>query len=262
MFCDLHTHSVFSDGSDTPEEIVARAEALGLGAVALTDHNTTAGIPRFLAAGQGKGVKCVPGVEISTEFQGKEVHSLGLFLTEAMALQVEELTGLSRQRKERSNRELVQRLSDAGYPLDYDAIKAAAEGTVNRSNIADEMLRLGYRASKEELFATLLSPDWPYYQPPERLKAVETVAFLKGIGAVPVLAHPYLSLSPELLEELLKLAVPAGLAGMEVYYSEYTPEKTALAEETARRFGLLPSGGSDYHGSKKKGLSLGTGRGI
>lgn len=261
MFCDLHTHSLFSDGTDTPEEIVARAEALGLGAVALTDHNTTAGLPRFLAAGVGKTVTCVPGVEISTEFQGTEVHILGLFLTEAMALRVEGLTEQSRQRKEQSNRDLVQRLGEAGYALDYDAMKSALNGTVNRAHFARELLRLGYVSSKAEAFATLLSPEGPFYRPPERLGAVETVAFLREIGAVPVLAHPYLKLSPESVEKLLTQAVPAGLIGMEVLYSEFTPEQTRLAEKTAQCFGLLPSGGSDYHGTIKEHISLGTGRG-
>jgi predicted metal-dependent phosphoesterase TrpH len=261
VFCDLHTHSLFSDGTDTPEEIVARAEALGLGAVALTDHNTTAGVSRFLAAGVGKPIKCVPGVEISTEFQGKEVHILGLFLTESMALQVEELVGPFRQRKEQSNAELAARLNQAGYHLDYPAMRSAARGSVNRAHFAQELIRLGYVSSKNDAFDTILSPDGPFYQPPERLESVKTVAFLQEIGAVSVLAHPYLKLSPDTVEALLSQAVPEGLVGMEVLYSEYTPEQTTLAAETARRFGLLPSGGSDYHGTIKEYISLGTGRG-
>lgn len=261
MFCDLHTHSLFSDGTDTPEELVARAEALGLGAVALTDHNTTAGVSRFLAAGVGKPIKCVPGVEISTEFQGNEVHILGLFLTESMALQVEELVTPFRQRKEQSNAELAARLNQAGYHLDYPAMRSAARGSVNRAHFAQELIRLGYVSSKDDAFDTLLSPDGPFYQPPERLETVKTVAFLREIGAVSVLGHPYLKLSPDTVEALLSQAVPAGLVGMEVLYSDYTPEQTTLAAETARRFGLLPSGGSDYHGTIKEYISLGTGRG-
>lgn len=261
MTCDLHTHSVFSDGTDTPEEIIEKALALGLGAVALTDHNTVAGLPRFLAAARGKPIAPVPGTELSTDYRGTELHILALFLNEDQAAAVADLTDLPRKRKVQSNLALAQALNDAGYPIDYAKIlQTAPGGNVNRAHFARELVGLGYVGSEKEAFDTLLRPG-VYYRPPQRLGSLEAVTFLRNIGAVSVLAHPYLNLHQRELEEFLAQAVPLGLDAMETEYSEYDPETTRLARETAARFGLAQSGGSDYHGTIKPGLSLGTGRG-
>ena len=261
MFCDLHIHSVFSDGTDTPEQIVRRAEALGLTAIALTDHNTVAGLPRFRAAGLGKSLTLIPGVELSTDYQGTELHILGLFLTPEQQRLVDGLTDLPRQRKHESNLRLARALTSAGFPIDYEAVAAEASGgNVNRAHFARVLAHLGYVKSEKEAFDTLLRPG-VYYQPPQRLGALEAIAFLREIGAVSVLAHPYLDLEQSRLEEFLARAVPAGLDAMETVYAEYDAETTCRARQTAARFGLAQSGGSDYHGTIKPGLSLGTGRG-
>lgn len=264
MFCDLHTHSVFSDGTDTPEELIRQAERLGLSVLALTDHNSVAGLPRFLAAGAESSVEAVPGVEFSVEYLGEDLHILALFVEPEHFDAVDNLVALPDRWKREGNLDLAERLTRAGYPIDYAALEAATPGGhVNRAHFGLELVRLGYAESVEDAFRRFLKVRCGYYTPPKRLDALETVAFIRSIGAVAVLAHPWLNLKTrEQLEEFLTLAVRAGLDGMEVRYSKFSPEESNLALEIAEKYGLLPSGGSDYHGiAVKPDISMGTGRG-
>lgn len=262
-FCDLHTHSHYSDGTCAPAEILAEAARLGLSAVALTDHNTVAGLPEFLAAARGGAVQAVPGLEISSIYGETELHIVGLFLKpETFAAVTAFLEGFNRK-KEESNRNLVSSLNRAGYALDYDAIcRSHPEGTVNRAVIAAALLEKGYIASINEAFQGLLSKKGPYYVPPQRLSAFDAIEFLRSINAVPVLAHPFLNLkTEEALGAFLREAVPHGLAAMETMYPSFSPEVTETARRMAREFGLLESGGSDFHGDTKPHIRLGTGKG-
>lgn len=260
-YCDLHTHSTFSDGTFTPAELVAAAEKLGLSAVALTDHNTVAGLPDFLAAGKNSPVETVPGVEFSTEYTGTELHILALYLKEAHFPTVTAMMEDFRIRKERSNEDLVTALAKAGMVINYEALKAAAGGYINRAHIAAELTRLGYTESIKAAFKRLLAPGAGYYTPPKRLDAYDAIRFIKSTGAVAVLAHPFLNLDEAGLRAFLPQAVEAGLDGMEVLYPRYSPEETVLAEKIAVEFGLLPSGGSDFHGENKPDIALGAGTG-
>ena len=261
-YCDLHTHSVFSDGTDTPEQLIELAAQAGLSAVARCDHNTVAGLPDFLKAAQGTTVEAVPGVEISTDFADKELHILALYVQPQHYAAVTELLAEGDRRKEQSNIDLVAALNGAGYALSYEEIKAKTpKGHINRAHIAAEMLRLGYVESVQDAFRTLLSPKHGLYHPPKRVDAYDAIRFIKSIGAVAVLAHPFLSMDETLLRAFLPRAVEAGLDAMEVYYSKYDEETTRLAAQIAGEFGVLPSGGSDYHGGNKPDISMGTGRG-
>ena len=256
--CDLHTHSVYSDGTMTPAELICMARERGLSAVALCDHNTVDGLTEFLAAGKGSGVEPVPGIEFSTDYRDTELHILGLFFPygcyDAVTEKVREMTA----RKERSNIALVEGLRTVGICLDYESIKAGTpNGQVNRAVIAAEMVRLGYCGSIREAFHLWLSPERGFYRPPKRLDAFEVIRFLKSIGAVSVLAHPFLNLTEGELREFLEQAVAAGLDGMEVFYSTFTPEQTAAALALAEEFGLLLSGGSDFHGQNKPDIPMG-----
>ena len=260
--CDLHTHSCFSDGTYTPAQLLEKAQALGLGAIALTDHNTAQGLPDFLAAAKNYRVEAVPGVEFSTDYEGTELHILGLFIQPRYFDEITEKMADMQRRKEESNRELVENLRRAGFDLDYDHICEKTVGQINRAHIAAELTELGYTASVQEAFSTLLGAKHGYYNPPERIDACEMICYIRSIGAVPVLAHPFLSLKEEgALRRFLGPAKEAGLVGMEVLYSKYTEEQTRLAEELVKEFGILPSGGSDFHGEVKPDISLGTGRG-
>lgn len=264
MFCDLHTHSVFSDGTDTPEELIRQAEARGLSALALTDHNSVAGLPRFLAAGAGSPVEAVPGVEFSTEYCGGDLHILALFVRPEQFEAVDRLVALPDRWKRESNLALAEKLTRAGYPIDYAALEAATPGGhVNRAHFGRELVRLGHARSVEEAFQKFLKVRCGYYTPPKRLGWVEVLAFIRSMGAVAVLAHPLLNLKTrEELEAFLDLAVPAGLDGMEVRYSKFSETESNLALEIAQHYGLLPSGGSDYHGcAVKPDIAMGTGRG-
>lgn len=259
---DLHTHSTFSDGTYTPTELVRAAEAAGLTAVALTDHNTIAGLPEFLKAAEGGPVAAIPGTEFSTEYKGTELHILGLFIRPEYYAAVTAVLDEMLLRKEQSNIDLVAALHRADIHLDYGAIKAKTpDGYVNRAVIAAEMLRLGYVDSVQQAFSKWLSPKHGYFVPPKRLDAFEAIRFIKSIGAVAVLAHPFLNLDEAGLREFLPEAATAGLDGMEVLYPLFDREQTALAGAIAREYRLLPSGGSDFHGANKPYINLGRGRG-
>ena len=260
--CDLHTHSVFSDGTFTPAEIIAEAKKIGLSSVALCDHNTVNGLPDFWEAARDSGVKAVAGAEFSVDYGGKELHLLGLFIKPEHFPKVTALMDEVIANKGKSNLELVASLRRAGYVIDYEEVKRKKpQSAINRSHIADELIEKGYVSSKNEAFNGILSPEAGHYKEPERLTLFEMIKFLRFIGAAPVLAHPFLNLSEEKLRKLLPPARLAGLIGMECYYSTYSEETTELSLKISEEFGILPSGGSDFHGGGKPDISLGTGQG-
>ena len=261
MRCDLHTHSTFSDGTYTPFEIIAEAKRLNL-IVALTDHNTTAGLPEFMDAAQKLGVTAVPGVEFSTEHKGRELHLLGFFVFSGHYTAVERMVKEQHVLKEISNMELVERLNQAGYRIDYEKVKRRnPNGNANRVHLAAELLEQGYVTSIREAFDTILSEDGRFYVPPLRLQLMDVIKELRRIGVLPVLAHPLQELTESELRSLLPNAIEAGLAGIETMHVSYTPEMVSLAEKLAVEFNLLSSGGSDFHGSVKSGVFLGKGKG-
>ena len=261
LWCDLHAHSVFSDGTYTPSELIAEAKRLDL-IIALTDHNTAAGLPEFIDAAREQGVTAVPGVEFSTEYQGKELHLLGLFVLPEHYAAVERMVKEQHVLKEISNMELVERLNQAGYLIDYAKVKGRnPNGNANRAHVAAELMEHGYVTSIREAFDTILSDEGGFYVAPLRLALTDVIRDLRRIGVLPVLAHPLQELTESELRELLPHAIEAGLVGMETMHSSYSEETISLAEKIAAEFHLLPSGGSDFHGSVKPDISLGTGRG-
>ena len=259
--CDLHIHSAFSDGTMTPAQLIRLAQQLQVGAVALCDHNTVAGLPEFLDAARDSGVWAVPGIEFSTDYEGTELHILALFVKPQHYAQITARTEQMLRRKEQSNLDLIAGLKRAGIHIDYDALKAACpDRSINRAVIGAEMVRRGYCGSVKEAFGRWLSEECGYFHPPKRPDALEIIRFIRPIGAVSVLAHPFLNLDEAGLRCFLKLAVEAGLDAMEVYYPKFDEEQTALALRLAEEFGLLCSGGSDFHGANKPDTHLGTGR--
>lgn len=266
--CDLHTHTIFSDGTFTPAQLVAEAVSCGLEAVALCDHNTIAGLSDFLTASNEAGIIGVPAVEFTTEYKGVELHILGMFIPESAYSKVNSKLDEYNRRKDASNALLVENLRCKGYNLDYDAIKSSTpNGNVNRAVIARKLVSLGYVESVNHAFNTILDEKAGFYIPPERLGSLEMIRFIKLIGAVAVIAHPLFSfkkdkaLNEELLREFLTEAKACGLDGMETLYSLYTDEETSLAKQLADEFSLLQSGGSDFHGATKPDISLGRGKG-
>lgn len=267
-YCDLHTHSMYSDGTYTPRELIEEAERVGLSAVALTDHNTVTGLPEFLAAAEGRSVRAVPGIEISTDYGEYELHIVGLFLPPAFYGAINEKLEILKQNKRESNVELVAGLRAAGYDVSYDALCATVPGGLfNRSHVGEAMTAKGYVSSVKEAFDTVLSKEYGIYKEPKRLPALEVIEFLRSIGAVPILAHPYLKdrtnefVFAHMLPSFLPEAVRHGLCAMETRYSTYDAETEEKASAMAARFGILSSGGSDFHGGRKPDISLGTGHG-
>ena len=260
--CDLHTHSVFSDGTCTPTEIIVAAAELGLSAVALSDHNTVDGLPEFLSAAKDAEVEAVAGAEFSVDYNGKELHLLGLYLPETAFADISALMKEVNARKEASNLALVDSLGRAGYSLDYSVmVGRTPAGKINRAHIAAELTAKGYTASIKEAFDTLLSKTGGHYVEPKRLTVWEMIRFIRDIGAVPVLAHPFLNLDEAELTAFLPSAKEQGLLGMECCYSLYSEEETEKSRTIADAFGLAPSGGSDFHGTNKPDIRLGSGKG-
>ena len=259
--CDLHTHSHFSDGTWSPTAIIEEAEAIGLFFVALTDHNNINGLDEFVKAAEGKSVKAIRGIEISTDYNDKELHIVGLNIPKEKLGELEALVQEMRERKERINARLVENLNKAGYKIDLEKIKREANGFFNRAHIASALFEAGYVSSVTEAFKTLISKESEYYVSHQRLDSLETIAFLKSIGAVAVLAHPFLELDEQELREFLAKAKPHGLDAIETHYSTYDEETTRLAEKIAKEFDIKQSGGSDFHGYRKPDISLGKGRG-
>ena len=259
--CDLHCHSSFSDGSLNPAELVALAEKQGLSALALTDHNTSAGLKEFMEAGRNSEVITVPGCEFSTEWKEKEVHVVGLFFQEKYWNEIEDFLELSHIAKINSNLQLIANLNRAGYQVSEEEAAALTKGDFNRSHIARVLMNKGYVKSVQEAFETLLKEGKGFYTPAKKISPMAVIRFIKVFGAAAVIAHPFLNLSMEELREFLPLAKEAGLDAIETRYTDFDEEMTRNAIALAGEFGLKQSGGSDFHGAAKPDILLGTGRG-
>ncbi len=261
MYCDLHTHSTFSDGTWTPTQIVLEAKKQNL-IVALTDHNTVDGLSEFMSAGKQYNHPVVPGVEITTEWEGHELHLVGLFIPQESMPALHNFLQAQQLRKEQSLRDMIQRLRDASYDIDYESIKnSTPNGNINRANIATALLEKQYVTSVTEAFNQLLEEKHGFYKPAPRLPLFEIIRMLRDLQALPVLAHPLKELSKDTLCTLLPLAIKEGLRGIETFHSDYTEEQIHLARQIAKQFELLESGGSDFHGKTKPDIQLGIGKG-
>ena len=259
---DLHTHSVFSDGSLTPEEIVASAHEYKLTAVALTDHDTTDGLPRFLAASDNTGVRGIAGIEVSAEHHPGAMHILGYFLDHRHAGLQEKLAQLRVGRSQR-NQQILEKLCALGLELTWDEVHALAGGeVVGRPHFARAMIARGHVKDKDEAFAKFLARGRPAYAERFRLSPADSILMIREAGGVPVLAHPCsLKLGQKQLRILLLELREAGLEGVEVYHSEHNPQQTQLYHRLATDCGLAVSGGSDFHGSLMPDIKLGRGFG-
>ncbi len=258
--CDLHTHTNFSDGTLSPRELVELAASLGISAIALTDHNTIEGVPHLLAEA-GRGVELIPGIEFSTSWGEEELHIIALGITEEDYPTVNALVEDMKARKKKATDDLIAALIAAGYKISPERIADGFKGQINRAHIAKELIRCGYVKDRAEAFEHLLAKDGGYYREAERISSLDTIKAIHKMGAVSVLAHPLFNISADKLREFLAEACPLGLDAIEVLYSEYSEEEIRLSFEIADSFGLLPSGGSDFHGENKKDISLVRGKG-
>lgn len=256
-YCDLHNHSVYSDGSYTPSELLAYAKEKGLCAIALTDHNTVAGMEDFEASLSKTDIEGVFGTELTTEYQGKETHLLALFVTKDNASAVNEFTEERLRIKNASNADLAKRLNEGGYKIDFTSMQGKYKN-INRSHFAKEMVEAGYFKTTEEAFVDVLRQGGKFYKPFPRADLVEAVKLVKKWGCVSVLAHPLLNLTPSELEGALPSLKEAGLCGIEAHYPKFTPEQREYLCALADKYALVASGGSDFHGDLKEDRVLGS----
>jgi hypothetical protein len=262
MAVDLHTHSTASDGSEAPTALVEKASALGLTALALTDHDTLEGIAEAETAASTADLELIPGTELSLDHHGA-MHLVVLWLEPGQGPLQDRLASLQHGRHAR-NLAIVTLLDVLGMPVSIDEVmEEAGSGSVGRPHIAAVMMRKGYVESVAEAFDLWLGADRPAYAGRPRLSAEEAIALAIDSGGVPVLAHPHtLGINrAEEMADLLDRLRRAGLVGLEAACSGYRRHEREGYADLARRFGLIASGGSDYHGSYKPGLELGTGYG-
>lgn len=262
---DLHVHSTKSDGSFTPSELVSYAIEKGLSAFALTDHDTTEGIEEAFAAAAAApdpSVRVIPGIEFSTEYEGRDIHILGLDIRWRDPLFQEQLKAFQDSRSLR-NEKMCKKLNDAGIAITYTALlEAYPDAVITRSHYADYLCRHGYVGSSREAFERYIGDHCPCFVPREKVTPFQAVELVLQTGGIPVLAHPVLyRLSAENLDRLTARLKESGLIGLEAIYSTYSSGEEKKMRALARKYGLLPSGGSDFHGSNKPNLDLATGYG-
>ena len=250
-YIDLHTHSNYSDGTDSPEELVRKAKSAGLSAVALTDHDNTAGLDEFAAQGRARGVETVAGIEISTQMGGVEAHFLGFFIDHNSEPMKAFLVGQERSRREKMAKTLA-RLREIGFDITENDF-SGSKGIVTRGSIAGVMHEKGFVRYKKEAFEKYIGEGRPAFVDRERVGAGEAVELILRCGGVPALAHPYLyDMGDVELESWIRRLADLGLKGIEALYPEgHTREKESFYRYLAGKYGLLITGGSDYHGNNK-----------
>jgi predicted metal-dependent phosphoesterase TrpH len=259
---DLHTHTLASDGTDSPAELVAKAREAGLAAVAVTDHDTVAGLEQACEAGRALGIDVIRGCELSTNSEHGELHILGLFLPEDSGPLADVLLEL-RARRSKRNEKIVDKLRALGMDISKDEVREQARGeSVGRPHIASVMLRRGHVSCVQEAFKRYLGYNGKAYLPKEVLHPREAVRALVEAGATVCLAHPMLRKYPSgWLQAFTAKLVDYGLTAIEVWHSEHSEADVRACLSLARRFNLGVSGGSDYHGANKPGIALGKGYG-
>jgi predicted metal-dependent phosphoesterase TrpH len=244
MAVDLHIHSIESDGTWGPEQIVAEARRRGLYALSITDHDTTAAVPAGLAAAAAAGLHLLPGVEISVDVEQTEVHILGYFIDlDHQPLQAV-LAKVRDSRLARAER-MVQRLQALGIPVSMeDVLVESGHGAVGRPHVARALVKRGVVATAQEAFDRFLKRGAPAYVPRYKLTPEEAVQLVVAAGGLPVFAHPGLAHRDDLIDAL----IPHGLLGLEAYHVEHSPADTRKYLNMAKRRGLYVTGGSDSHG--------------
>ena len=262
-YVDLHLHTTASDGVRTPSEVVRYAKSKQLQAIAVTDHDTIEGLEEALSEGDRIGFEVIPGIEISAEFSPGSMHLLGYFLDIHHPLLIEKLKYLQGARAER-NPKIVQKLNRLGIQLNYDdVVEASGGGQVGRPHFAQVLLERGYVRSIQEAFERFLKKGAPAYADKFRFRASEAIHFINESNGVAVIAHPNtLGVNGNsALETLLLQLVKEGLRGIEVYYPEHSSTDIARYKFLAEKYGLVMTGGTDYHGMEGNELDIGVGRG-
>lgn len=261
-YIDLHVHSNESDGTYTPARLVDYAIEKGLAAFALTDHDTTKGLAKAIGAAKGRPIEVIPGIEFSTEYEGRDIHIVGLdFDYEDQEFQSQ----LKRFRDSRDlrNEKMIRKLNEAGIKISWEDMEIRfGEAVWTRAHFARYMLDEGYIKSMPEAFERFIGDRGPCYVPREKVTPSQAVHLVRRAGGIPVLAHPLqYHMSSERLKVLVEELKKNGLLGLEALYSTHKGYEEDEMRRLARTSGLCISGGSDFHGSNKPTIDLGCGRG-
>ena len=258
---DLHVHSNASDGTLTPAAVVALAVEKELTAIALTDHDTIAGIPQAIEAARGLPIEIIPGIELSCHYEGEEIHVLGLYVNPDDPAFLRETDRLLILREKR-NDEMIRRFSEDGMVLTREELTAGNPDTViTRAHFARVLMEKGYVSSMDQAFKKYLKYGGRWCPKKETIEPSYALRILTGCGASPVLAHPYqYHLGDARLEALVASLKEDGLAGLEVYHSSNNQYESGKLKKLAVKYGLFPTGGSDFHGANKPDIGIGCGR--
>lgn len=259
---DLHIHTTASDGTDSPAEAVERAARLGLAAVSVTDHDTAAGTAEAMAAGARLGVEVVSGIEVSTDYRDNNIHILGYFIDPGAPALRQVLDWVEIERRER-NEKMAEILSAAGFDISIEAVRAEyPDAVIGRPHFAEFLMKRGYVSSVAEGFDRYLEVGRPFFLPKRRISVARAIETIRASGGVAVLAHPLEYHYPvSQVLELIEYARDLGVQALECYYSEHSPAEQDWLLARAAEYGLGVSGGSDYHGTRKPWIEMGSGMG-
>lgn len=266
---DLHVHSTASDGSFSPTELVDYAIEKGLTAFALTDHDSVAGLDEAIShahelrKNRDDVPEVIPGIEFSTEYEGKDIHIVGLYIEYKSETFQKHLNDFVHSRNVRNEKMCLLLRSGANIDISYEKLQTAFPGSViTRAHYAKYMLENGYVKSMKEAFERYIGDNCPYFLPREKITPQDAIHLILAVGGIPVLAHPVLyGMGKHQLEKLVGKLKAIGLVALEAVYSTYTPSDERDMRTLASKYDLAISGGSDFHGSNKPGLDLGTGYG-
>lgn len=259
---DLHTHSLKSDGAQTPADVIRTAHAAGLSAVALSDHDNIDGVREAMAEGEKLGIEVVPAVELSAQVD-TELHILGYFI-DIENKKLQEAMAYSLVVRDQRQEETCRKLNEQGFQITMDELREEAHGNpvLCRAHFAQIMVRKGYAESVQDCFKKYLSVGCYAYSNKQALLPHEAVSLIHEAGGIAVAAHLHLiKMEDEPLKEFLRGLIPHGLDGVEGYYTDYTPDMEQRYRAIAKDLGLVLSGGTDYHGANKPHISIGRGRG-
>lgn len=262
MRIDLHVHSDYSDGSMTPAELVREAAAGDIAAIALTDHDTIAGVAEAVDAGKAYGVRVIPGIEVSAVYKDQDIHILGLNIDSSQPAFCQRLESY-RLERDRRNREMISLMEACGLPINQEDFFAKyPKSVITRAHFAEYLLQAGAVASMKEAFDRYINPGRPCYLPKKAISCQEAISCILLGNGHPVLAHPWqYQMDKAHLEALVRELIGYGLQGLEAIYSTHTEGQERELRRMAAHFNLQISGGSDFHGSKKPDIRLGVGRG-
>jgi len=250
MIFDFHTHTTFSDGTLEPEELIKKAAKRNIKVISVTDHDTISNYQEVRQYCQKYGVELIKGIELSSIHEGKEVHILAYFAKENDYYKLSELAEERKKDREKRIYRICEKLKEAGIDISAaDLLAKSEKGSIGRPQVARAIIEKGYRMTFPEIFAEYLGNGAKAYVPSTTTSSIEIIKMVRELKGTPVLAHPgdYFQKNPEIINQFIS----AGLQGIEVYYSSHNQDKINFYLNLVRKYNLVATGGSDYHGNTK-----------